>query len=303
MAKIGNFEVLIGCDPEFWVKNKTTGKIISAHGLVPGTKKAPLRLNKGAVQVDGMALEFNIDPAKTVRGFNGNINIVLDKIQDMLPEYDFVYEPVAEFGADYINAQPQEAKQLGCEPDYNAYTKAINPPPNAGAPFRTAAGHIHISWKKTDDANWPNEISPTDATHFDACCMLTKTLDAYLGIPSLVWDRNQKRRELYGKPGAFRPKVYGDGWFGMEYRVLSNAWLNWQHTRDLVYGNTIKAFNALLKDEEVCEKKWYGYTAKHMLENSTDDNIKRTIPNLIEGDNAEINSPKFYRTLRETGKY
>ena len=302
MAKIGNFEVLVGCDPEFWVRKKGTDKIVSAHGFVAGTKKAPLKLSKGGVQVDGMALEINITPAKTIKGFNGNINSVLREVEALLPGYEFVYEPVAEFGEAYIESQPQEAKQLGCEPDYNAYTKSINPPPNAKVPFRTAAGHIHISWKKLDDVNWPNEISPTDATHFDACCMLTKTLDAYLGIPSVIWDNDTKRRELYGKPGAFRPKIYGDGWFGMEYRVLSNAWLRYQSARDLVYGNTIDAFTALMKNEDLENNKWYGHTAKEIIDNCKEEKYQQAISNIFEG-NLGIKTPGYYRTLREEGKY
>lgn len=303
MAKIGKFEVLVGCDPEFWVKPKNgTGKIVSAVGLVNGTKKAPLPLAKGGVQVDGMALEINIRPAKTIKGFNGNLNSVLADVQAMLPAYDFVFDPVAEFGADYIERQPEEAQALGCEPDYNAYTKGINPPPNAKAPFRTAAGHIHISWKM-DDPSWPTEINPTDATHFDACCMLTKTLDAYLGIPSLVWEEQNKRRELYGKPGAFRPKCYGDGWFGMEYRVLSNTWLRLQSTRDLVYGNTIDAFEELMKNEELQDKTWYGHTAKHLIENIGKEGVERSVISIIEPSGLGIKSPKWYRLRREEGKY
>lgn len=302
MAKVGNYEVLVGCDPEFWVKKKGTDKIVSAHGLLAGTKKNPLPLSKGGVQVDGMALEINIKPAKTIRGFNGNINSVLGEVAKLVPDYEFVFEPVAEFGFDYIEAQPKEAKQLGCEPDYNAYTKSINPPPDAKAPFRTAAGHIHISWKKLDDENWPNEIAPTDATHFDACCMLTKTLDAYLGIPSLVWDKNQKRRELYGKPGSFRPKVYGDGWFGMEYRVLSNAWLRYQQAQDLVYGNTIDAFTALMKDEELENTKWCGHIAKDIITNIKEDQYERSAAQIFEGSTG-IKSPAYYRLQREEGRY
>ena len=45
-------------------------------------------------------------------------------------------------------------------------------------------------------------------------------LDVYLGLDSLTYDKDVERRELYGKAGAFRPKEYG-----VEYRVLSNAWL------------------------------------------------------------------------------
>ena len=38
------------------------GKAFSAHGLVKGTKERPQTTDNGAVQVDGLALEFNTDP-------------------------------------------------------------------------------------------------------------------------------------------------------------------------------------------------------------------------------------------------
>jgi len=55
-------KILVGCDPELFVKKD--GVLVSAHGLVQGSKEHPFRVSKGAVQVDGMALEFNIDPAE-----------------------------------------------------------------------------------------------------------------------------------------------------------------------------------------------------------------------------------------------
>jgi hypothetical protein len=299
MAKIGKFDVLVGADPEFWVRERGTSKVVSAHGLLKNNR---VELNKGSINSDGLALEININPVKTIKGFNTNLNTMFDKLNMLLPYHEFVFDPVVEFGSFYLGTQPVDVIMFDGDPDYNAYTKSLNPPPNPFVDFRTAGGHIHISWKNEEDPNWPKEISPTDPTHFEACCMLAKTLDSYLGIPSLTWDRDTKRRTLFGKPGAFRPKVYGDGWFGMEYRVLSSAWLKLQSTRDLVYGNTIDAFNALLKDEELCEKTWYGNSAKTLLENPEDPNTKRNIINVLEG-GAGIKGPKHYRLAREEGRY
>lgn len=279
----GNFEVTIGADPEFFVAKK--GKVVSAYGLIPGDKKNPLKVKNGAVQVDGMALEFNIDPAKDYKQFDENITSVMGQLRQMTEGYEFKIEPVAEFGKKYIDEQPQKAKELGCDPDYNAYTGVQNPVPDGDRGFRTASGHIHIGWKKVGDKDWPDEIDPMDPGHFAACCALTKTLDAYLGIYSLAWDSDVKRRELYGAPGAFRPKPYG-----MEYRVLSNKWLDNPDLRAFIYGNTVRAFNDLLKDPDLAEKLYFGKLAKDIIL-LNDLNVVKEVSMV-----ADFPRPKQYRT-------
>ena len=279
----GNFEVTIGADPEFFVAKG--GKVVSAYGLIPGDKKNPLKVKNGAVQVDGMALEFNIDPAKNYKQFDENITSVMGQLRQMTEGYEFKIEPVAEFGKKYIDEQPQKAKELGCDPDYNAYTGVQNPVPDGDRGFRTASGHIHIGWKKLGDKDWPNEIDPMDPGHFAACCALTKTLDAYLGIYSLAWDSDVKRRELYGAPGAFRPKPYG-----MEYRVLSNKWLDNPDLRAFIYGNTVRAFNDLLKDPDLAEKLYFGKSAKDIIL-LNDLNVVKEVSMV-----ADFPRPKQYRT-------
>ena len=54
-------DFLFGADPELFVKRD--GEFKSGHGLIEGGKENPYPVERGAVQVDGMALEFNIDPA------------------------------------------------------------------------------------------------------------------------------------------------------------------------------------------------------------------------------------------------
>lgn len=241
--------IKIGADPEFFVKDLDTGKLVSAYGLVAGTKETPLPVDSGAVQVDGMALEININPAEDFEHFNGNLSRVLNQLQIMLPaNLSFEFSPVAEFGRQYIDSQPEVARRLGCDPDWNAYTAAQNPPPNADMPFRTASGHIHIGWTENEDPNHPD--------HLEACCMLAKQLDVILGISSMYWDTNVKRRLLYGKAGAFRPKPYG-----MEYRVLSNEWLKNLWTRQFVFNGARYAFETLTEGI-----RWYeAYNAVHLI--------------------------------------
>src|SRR3546814_9684922 len=61
-----------GCDPEVFILDEY-GAPVSPEDFLPGTKEEPYKVNKGAVQVDGMAGEFNIDPAHTFDEFDDNI--------------------------------------------------------------------------------------------------------------------------------------------------------------------------------------------------------------------------------------
>ena len=203
----------VGCDPEVFVRNPNNGQFVNAHNMIPGDKKNPHKVPFGAVQVDGMALEFNIEPAETSGQFLHNVKSVYNTLQGMVPGYELVNVPTAEFGAEYMAVQPEESLELGCEPDYNAYTGLENPRPNAKNTFRTASGHVHIGW--TEGAE------PLDPAHFADCIEVVKQLDWSLGLMSRLWDPDEKRRSMYGDLGAFRPKSYG-----VEYRTMSNAWLN-----------------------------------------------------------------------------
>ena len=282
MAKIKSpagktYDFKIGADPEFFVKR--AGRLVSAYGLIPGNKENPHKVPKGAVQVDGMALEFNIDPAETYFEFEDHMSKVLTSITKMVPGYEIFIEPVADFGLDYIEAQPKEAKELGCSPDFNAYTKQANPRPNADTPFRTASGHVHIGWT---DA--PVDIN--DEGHLEACRALTKSLDVWLGIPSLIWDQDDRRRTLYGAAGAFRPKPYG-----MEYRVLSNKWIADPLLRKTVYHNTLEAIKCTFENPDYGDRQFYGLTARQII--SKEGDWKSAAVSAFEYDG--IKAPKHYR--------
>lgn len=203
-----------GCDPELFVLDPE-GKAVSAEGLIPGTKENPYPVPGGAIQVDGMAAEFNITPAHTFEEFDGNIKLVLKGLKAHLPKgYTLLPVPSMVFDEDVWDAAPEKAKELGCSPDFNAWTGEVNPVPNdpENPRLRTASGHLHIGW--TDG----EELS--DLQHILNCRDLVKQFDWYLGAWSLKNDPDPTRRRLYGKAGACRFKPYG-----VEYRVLSNFWL------------------------------------------------------------------------------
>lgn len=229
--------LLVGADPELFVKKG--GKFFSAYGLIKGTKEAPWPVDKGAVQVDGHALEFNIKPAASMDEFVNHIDMVMAQLRNMVPkEYTLTVEPCAFFDADYLEAQPDEANALGCNPDFNAYTMTTNPPPLPHRTMRTAAGHIHMGWCEGSE--------PFSDEHFEYCCELVKHMDCYLGLPSVILDKDTERKKMYGKAGCFRPKHYG-----MEYRVNSNWWLTDPDHMKLVYENTTLGYNRFVAGEHL----------------------------------------------------
>lgn len=223
-------KLLIGCDPEVFVSKG--GKLISAYGLIEGDKENPVKVNRGAVQVDGMALEFNTDPASNEHEFITNVNTVMGILEKMVPGCKLEIQAVAEFGFDYIEAQPKKAKELGCNPDYDAWKVAVNPRPNGDLPFRSAAGHLHLGFEDGAPID--------DYDYIEYCAAKVRELDFYLALPSLFYDADTKRRELYGKAGAFRPKSYG-----FEYRTLSNAWLKTDELKRWAFTATTTAWDKI----------------------------------------------------------
>lgn len=232
-------QILLGCDPEVFVKQG--GVFRSAFGLIKGDKKNPQKVPLGAVQVDGMALEFNIDPAADEDTFSINVQGVLEHMRRMVPEYEVVATPVAHFDADYMKTQPEEALELGCDPDYNAWARAANPRPDGNRPMRTASGHVHVGWTEGR--------SPEDGAHQSDCNLIVKNLDFVLGLPSLMYDGDVERREMYGKAGACRYKSYG-----VEYRTLSNAWLNSEALIRWVYRATRKGVDMTMNGVNLTDK-------------------------------------------------
>lgn len=236
--RIGDYQLLLGADPEVFAVTKN-GQPVSAHDMIPGSKENPHKVDLGMIQPDGLAAEFGIRPAKTVEGFRTRIRKVRQVVERQLAEHDaqILIRPSLQFPKDYYDSLPNHAKELGCDPDYNAYTRRPNPAPEGGdTGFRAAGGHVHFGWTNDQDVTNPH--------HFEACVMLTKMLDLYLGVPFVLLDSDSDRRRMYGRAGSFRPKSYG-----MEYRVLSNAWLRHKDLMTFVYNQSTSAFQNLLEDK------------------------------------------------------
>ena len=89
--------ITIGSDPELFVFNTKTKKVVSAIDKIPGSKDEPFRegLPEGfGLQTDNILAEFNIPPVTNVVSFIENIEfmkaIIRDKVKAIDPNWDIL---------------------------------------------------------------------------------------------------------------------------------------------------------------------------------------------------------------------
>lgn len=226
------FQLKIGADPEIFITDEMNNPV-SAHDIIPGTKSKPFKVERGALQVDGVAAEFNIHPCTDLVTWFKHLHVVQGQLQRYVNNYNEKFfktyklssSVVASFTKPYWeNSVPEHCKELGCDPDYNAEKRSVNPAHTFlnDRAIRLAGGHIHLGWVR--------DIEPTEEFHFLECCEVVQQLDAVLWTTSFLWDSDNFRRSFYGRKGTFRPKTYG-----VEYRTLSNAWLRSTETEAWVF--------------------------------------------------------------------
>jgi len=228
----------VGCDPEGFLFDKKRKVYIPAAGIIPGNKYDPHPVEKGAIQVDGMAVEFNIDPVSTYEDWEGNITTVIAALEAALPKHlEVHWVPSIRFPEEEFDKAPDDAKVLGCQPDFDGWSGEVNPPPNMKDPYvRCAGGHLHVGFPNTKNED------VTNVQHVMNCQDLVQQFDWFLGGWSVFMDKDEVRRNLYGKMGACRYKPYG-----VEYRVLSNFWVASKELRLATWNRTCSAISNMNK--------------------------------------------------------
>ena len=219
MAK-SDGRITIGTDPEFFLMKD--GEYVSSQSAkIQGTKHEPVALkNGGTIQRDNVAVEFATLPAVDGNDFVSKVKSCLIDTHAMLPKgHEMVVEPSATFDDGQLT--DPEAQEFGCEPDFNAYTVAVNEKPWCGdSGFRSCGAHIHVGGIDGDG----NPIPGLEfLQEFTGKINGVKAMDLFHGTVSTILDSSTasvRRRELYGKAGCHRSTPYG-----FEYRVLSNYWM------------------------------------------------------------------------------
>lgn len=248
--------ITIGSDPELFLESNN--EVVSFVGMCEGTKEKPEPISDEghSIQVDGVAAEFNIPPCKTKEELISNINFVKEYINNRFCNDNLKISEKVSAYIDQKYLEDPKVRQLGCSSDFNVWIRDVNPSPNAETNLRCVGGHIHIGYdnhntEKTED--------------------LVKAFDLFLGVPSILIDKDKDRRKLYGKAGAFRFTS-----FGFEYRVLSNFWIKNDELISWVYDQIYKAVD-FVNNNQTIDKKTSELIQKCI--NNSDDKLAKTIIN------------------------
>lgn len=214
-------KITIGTDPEYFLRKKSNGALVSAIPYIKGSKHEPHPLKSGGnIQSDNVAVEFSTVPAVSTLDFIVKLKETFEDVMKELPDgMEIAAIPSANFDPDQLT--DPKAQEFGCTPDYCAWGMCENcspVPPNHT--FRSAGGHIHIGCLNVDGT--PVHADSQFLLELDGKILMVRGMDLFHGIISTILDSSEaaiSRRKLYGKSGCHRPTSYG-----VEYRTLSAYW-------------------------------------------------------------------------------
>lgn len=204
------FELTIGADPEFFVytpdKDGLSADPMIACGKFGGAKGAPILLtDKGGFLEDGVTIEFNLIPAKSLKEMQKTVFDLVSEFEKQ-KNVKVAYHSSCSFKLDELKKHP-EAMAIGCAPDRYAYGLRSTPSVAQFKSRRFAGGHIHLGID-----TWPEGLEKVNVVRY---------LDIQCLIPFMHHFHDVNRYQHYGFPGLYRETSYG-----IEWRSPDNTWCN-----------------------------------------------------------------------------
>ncbi len=230
-------ELLVGSDVEFFVQDKKTGEVVSAEGLVKGTKEMPYNFDPKneffCTSLDNVAYEGNIPPAKNVKQFLSHMRKLREYMDSSIPK---TLKTLAKGSArlDWKFLQTDIAKMYGCSPSQNAWTEMTEyVKAKSRSNLRGCGFHLHLGYKEPD---------------YDKNIALIKAMDLYAGVPAVLIEPEDERKKVgYGKAGNHRHCRYG-----VEYRSLSSYFADNDDLLSWCFGQTLAAVD-FVNDDRIAE--------------------------------------------------
>lgn len=236
----------VGSDPEIFIEDNK-GAIVPAFEFLPA-KKAPVVVATGGETIywDGFQAEFTTKPYNCLAYQVDSVHFAMKKLLQLAKAHCNTARLSSRTLVDIPSEARQGAKEehvaFGCMPSFNVYGLKGPSIPGRECEFRSAGGHIHFGCGKK---------SP------DSIDKIVRALDAILGVACVsLFEKydSPKRRMMYGMAGEYRTPPHG-----LEYRVLSNAWMFHPLMMNLVFDLSRKVFifgeKGLLKHWKATEKE------------------------------------------------
>ena len=222
------YGISFGADPEFFF---TKGKeVIGSEKILKGDIEARDEYNTpyGKVIIDGVQAELNPAPSSCREAFATNLSQCFREVANLTKKdknLNVSFTQVVTVGKKEFDSLSDDSKKFGCAESQNVYNKksSITVDPNVYRK-RSAGGHIHMG---------ANAGSPLRKV-LETTDVLIPIMDLIVGNTCVLIDRNpdnKERRKNYGRAGEFRVQPHG-----MEYRTLSNFWLQSYQLMSFVMG-------------------------------------------------------------------
>jgi hypothetical protein len=202
----------IGSDPEIFVE--ANDKLIPAFDFL-GSKEKPLLTGNGNnIYWDGFQGEFTTNANSCMQVHGDSIRSGLIGLYNAAKKHNkdakLSIKTVFDIPLELLKTSKPEYVAFGCRASLNVYGLKGKEAPGEEVTYRSAGGHIHFGLGNL-------------AGNKPAIEKMVKALDAVLGVACVSlfakYD-DPRRRQMYGLAGEYRLPPHG-----MEYRVLSNAWM------------------------------------------------------------------------------
>jgi len=218
--------ITVGADPEVFFCTDE-GKVLPAQ-VVFDRLSLPnvVETASGSIIVDGAALEFQPLPSNEVSEVVDNLRFLIGYGANMSEQTNtpIVFQAELEFDTTWC-IEDSRLAVFGCAPDKSAWGEGCRPATIDASkhPWRYAGCHIHIGIVD----------QPEFFMDEDNIILVAKALDRTVGLASMVIadGKDARRRQVYGRPGVFRPQPWG-----MEYRTPSNLILRSPTTMEFIFG-------------------------------------------------------------------
>lgn len=230
-VKVANYS--LGSDVEFFLRNKETNEIISAEGIVQGTKKEPFKFDPNnaffATSLDNVMAEGNIPPAKSPKEFYLYVEKLRKYIDSVVAPQNLETVAIPAARLDFEQLMTENAQVFGCDPSLNCWTGEQVTPQPSGDNLRSAGFHIHIGY---------------DNPNAETNQALARAMDLFVGVPSILLEPENERRKVgYGCAGNYRDQKHG-----MEYRTTSSYFASEERLVNWCFENTQRAIEFVNND-------------------------------------------------------